>query len=290
MTIITQENTSIMAESVNYTRLYKNVAKNTDLNWSEKAILSLIITAQVNGKEFILTDLQLHKLLYIDAGNINKYISLLAKRNIITKTTASIPSISGGKPKRRRTITVLNLESWTHDNKKPVFTAINVIKKKKAKAPVKKLVKKPKEALTDDLTPATKQSVDSAVNVSKIEANEPINEAEEVVVAVESDIVQINHINNEDSSVDDVTIDVVDIDYITIDYEDNLYNRSYIVEFLELYPNYQENKPLTVYIDFGDGDNLADEVYFYKEVDGVNKYISVSNIEDYNDRRGLYKN
>ena len=76
---------------------------------------------------------------------------------------------------------------------------------------------------------------------------------------------------------------------MTIGYEDNLYGKDDIAEFLELHPNYHENKTLTVYIDFGDGDNLTDEVYFYKVVQGIKKYVSASNISDYHDKKGLYK-
>jgi predicted transcriptional regulator len=190
MTNITSQNTSIMAESVNYTRVYKNVAKSTDLNWQEKAILSEIITAQTKGKPFKTTDSQLSKALDIDEGNVNKYIRQLAKRGIITKSTASIPSHSGGKPKRRRTIEVVDIENWTHDNKKPVFTTLNVPKKRKPKTPVqRKSTKKEKEAITSTLTPPDNSVVDSSSSVVTVEDMERIDT---VSTPVDSQVLMLN--------------------------------------------------------------------------------------------------
>lgn len=282
MTNITQENTSIMAESVNYTRLYKNVAKNTDLNWSEKAILSLIITAQVNGRTFVLTDLELSKLLDIDAGNINKYISLLAKRNIIYKTTASIPSHSGGKPKRRRTITVLNLDTWTHDNKKPVFTPINVIKKKNAKSPAKrKSPKNPIEALTDVLTPTTKPSTENSVNVSKIENKESILEANEVVV-VDIDLVDIEDVEEEDNDV--LAIDyAVDTSNILTIHFDEVNSRDKILNAIrEKIQEGIEVKYFDVIVEFGDDiEESLDTVCFVNDpINPKMKYARKALIEN----------
>lgn len=269
MTNITQQNTSNMAESLNYTRLYRNVAKNTDLNWSEKAILSEIITSHAKGKAFMGTDLQLSKALDIDQGNVNKYIGQLAKRGIITKVTTSIASHSGGKPKRRRTILVIELESWIDDSKKPVFTALNQPKKRKPKAIAKrKSTKKVKEDLTSDITPSN-ESIDNPKD------NVPVIEDMEQIIAVEADEV--------------VEIEASEIEPITINSIDNINTSDDISEFLNAYPNYTELPEININLDFGNNEIYPEKALFAKMVDGVNKYILIDDITSYHNKTGRYK-
>lgn len=109
-----------------------------------------------------------------------------------------------------------------------------------------------------------------------------------------NDISDVQEIDEEPTSTTDTTsneskVDIDENNYIIASSEDYVSNRSDVAEFLELYPNYHENQPLKVSFDFGDGDNIMDDAYFYKQVDGISKYISLSNIEDYKDGRGLYK-
>ena len=103
------------------------------------------------------------------------------------------------------------------------------------------------------------------------------------------EITPIEPTSTTDTTASESKVDIGENDHIIASSEDYVSNRSDVAEFLEMYPNYHENQPLKVSFDFGDGDNIMDDVYFYKQVDGISKYISLSNIEDYKDGRGLYK-
>ena len=103
------------------------------------------------------------------------------------------------------------------------------------------------------------------------------------------EITPIEPTSTTDTTASESKVDIGENDHIIASSEDYVSNRSDVAEFLEMYPNYHENQPFKVSFDFGDGDNIMDDVYFYKQVDGISKYISLSNIEDYKDGRGLYK-
>ena len=106
-----------MNELNNHTRLFKNVKACKELNWQEKAILSEIISYQLDGKPFKLKDITLAIELGLDKGTVSKFVNRLNKKGLLNKTTVSFPSHEGGKPKRLRTITVINIEQWTERGK-----------------------------------------------------------------------------------------------------------------------------------------------------------------------------
>jgi hypothetical protein len=120
-----------MSNLNDFTRLFDNVKMCTELNWQEKAILSEIISYQLDGKPFKLKDITLAYELGMDKGTISKFVNRLHKKGLLNKTTVSFPSLSGGKPKRLRTITVINIELWTEKGKTlPTIKAIEVKPKK----------------------------------------------------------------------------------------------------------------------------------------------------------------
>lgn len=244
-----------MTESLNYTRVYKNVKKNQDLNWQEKAILSEIITAQVQGKTFVTTDLQLAKALDIDMGNVNKYIRQLAKRGIILRDTKSLLSHSGGKPKRQRTIVVVDIESWTHDNKKPVFELFNEPKpvRKPKKVAKRKSTKKAKEAVTDTITPVDKEST---ISIDKTPVIEDMRKVEPITLHFQNAFLN----NNKD-----------------------------LEEFINSNPNYLDLPVIHINIDFEDGELLASTAYVAKVEDGIKRYILAENIISFLNKTGIYK-
>jgi hypothetical protein len=102
-----------MTELNNFTKLFINVKRCKNLCWQEKAILSEIISYQVNEQPFKHKDLTLAYELGMDKGTISKLINRLYKKGVINKVTVSFPSLSGGKPKRQRTVTVNDIEIWT---------------------------------------------------------------------------------------------------------------------------------------------------------------------------------
>ena len=106
-----------MNELQDFTRLFKNVKKNKELNWQEKAILSEIISYQLDGKLFKVKDLTLAIELGMDKGTISKLINRLFKKGLLDKTTVTFPSLEGGKPKRLRTVSVNNIDQWTEKGK-----------------------------------------------------------------------------------------------------------------------------------------------------------------------------
>lgn len=108
-----------MYEQSNFTRLFKNVKNCKDLCWQEKAILSEVLSYQLDGKEFKHKDMTLSKELGIDKGSVNKFINRLYKRRVFDKVTRPVLSPTGGKPKRQRTITVIDHEKWTTGNAAP---------------------------------------------------------------------------------------------------------------------------------------------------------------------------
>lgn len=118
-----------MSELNNHTRLFKAVKACTELNWQEKAILSEIISYQLNGDVFDVKDITLAYRLGMDKGTVSKFINRLHKKGLINKITSSYQNQSGDKPKRLRTITVINIEQWTEKDKTP--PAALVIEKKK---------------------------------------------------------------------------------------------------------------------------------------------------------------
>ncbi len=106
-----------MSELSKHTRLFKNVKACKDLNWQEKAILSEIISYQLDEKPFKLKDITIAIELGMDKGTVSKFINRLYKKGLIDKTTVSYPSHEGGKPKRLRTVSVINIEQWTEKGK-----------------------------------------------------------------------------------------------------------------------------------------------------------------------------
>ncbi len=102
-----------MSELNKFTRLFINVKRCKGLNWQEKAILSEIISYQLDGKPFKLKDITLALELAMDKGTVSKFINRLAKKGVLNKTTVPYLSPSGGKPKRLRTVTVVDIDSWT---------------------------------------------------------------------------------------------------------------------------------------------------------------------------------
>lgn len=102
-----------MSELNKFTRLFKNVKNCKNLNWQEKAILSEIISYQLEQRPFKLKDLTIADKLALDKGSVSKFIRQLAHKDVINKETITYVSDSGGKPKRLRTITVIEIEKWT---------------------------------------------------------------------------------------------------------------------------------------------------------------------------------
>ncbi|MFN9938178.1 MAG: MarR family transcriptional regulator, partial [bacterium] len=81
-----------MSELSKHTRLFKNVKACKDLNWQEKAILSEIISYQLDEKPFKLKDITIAIELGMDKGTVSKFINRLYKKGLIDKTTVSYPS------------------------------------------------------------------------------------------------------------------------------------------------------------------------------------------------------
>lgn len=106
-----------MSELNKFTRLFINVKRCKGLNWQEKAILSEIISYQLDGKQFKLKDITLALELAMDKGTVSKFINRLAKKGVLSKTTIPYLSPDGGKPKRLRTVFVNDIESWTNINR-----------------------------------------------------------------------------------------------------------------------------------------------------------------------------
>lgn len=119
-----------MSELNKHTRLFKNVKMCKDLNWQEKAILSEIISYQLDEKPFKLKDITIAIELGMDKGTVSKFINRLYKKGLINKTTVSYPSHEGGKPKRLRTVSVINIEQWTEKGK-TIPTVLTIEKKHK---------------------------------------------------------------------------------------------------------------------------------------------------------------
>jgi hypothetical protein len=122
-----------MSELNNFTRFFKNVKQCKELNWQEKALLSEMISYQLEGMPFKVKDKTLAVEVAMDKGSVSKFVNQLHKREVIDKTVESFASPSGGKPKRLRTITVRDIDMWTKPNRKPVVKALELsLKKKKA--------------------------------------------------------------------------------------------------------------------------------------------------------------
>ncbi len=113
-----------MSELNKFTRLFKNIKRCKELNWQEKAILSEIISYQLDGKPFKIKDKTLAIELAMDEGSVNKFINRLSKKGILDKVTVSFASLSGGKPKRLRTITVNEINQWTQGDNAPTLKPI----------------------------------------------------------------------------------------------------------------------------------------------------------------------
>lgn len=242
-----------MEYSKSYTYLFKNVQSCTDLNWSEKAILSTILTTIINGKSFKLTDSQIQKALDIDDSRISSYISKLKKRGIITATTVRVPSHSGGKPTPQRTIEVIDIESWVIDSKKPVFERLNPIKKRKPKTAYDRKKSKAKE-----------------VEVEK-------NTNDKLSVTLE----------NKDNKID--VVDTSDNEYIKVNCDDCLHKSNDIQDLIDLHTDFENQQPVNIIVDFGNDELTSCLAYFCKQINGVDKYILSQYVADYQAKEGMYE-
>ena len=170
-----------MSELNNFTRLFKNVKNCKELNWQEKALLSEIISYQLDDKSFKQKDKTLSIELGMDKGSISKYINQLYRRGVIDKTTISFASHSGGKPKRQRTITVIEMDKWTKGNTIPVLkgkeldkmeqdNALPIVKEKAPSIPKK--IKESDLSLEEMLVNVELKEMEAATS-----ANSNLNEA-----------------------------------------------------------------------------------------------------------------
>jgi hypothetical protein len=115
--------------------LYNNIKQCKQLCCQEKFIFAEIISFIKAGLPFKMTDKRLAYNLAMDKGSVSKFVNQLAQKGAIDKTTECFPSLSGGKPKRLRTITVPNIESWIEDRPMPQLKELEKkTKKKKDKA------------------------------------------------------------------------------------------------------------------------------------------------------------
>lgn len=113
----------------------------------------------------------------MDKGTVSKFINRLYKKGLINKTTVSYPSHEGGKPKRLRTITVINIELWTEKGK-TIPTVLPIEKKHKA---VKETVIEPINE-TPVSQPETKPIETIVVEQpTELPKEQPINKVENVL-------------------------------------------------------------------------------------------------------------
>ncbi len=169
-----------MSELNKFTRLFKNVKNCKNLNWQEKAILSEIISYQLDGKPFKVKDLTLAYELAMDKGSVSKFIRQLSLKKVITKNTVTYLSHSGGKPKRLRTIIVNEIEKWTDAFKTPVIEPIQSSPKKSQDLPNTGIV-----ASVEELTKPSEPIIDIMV-IPAIEESEAKPSIKPKVIKVES--------------------------------------------------------------------------------------------------------
>jgi DNA-binding MarR family transcriptional regulator len=165
-----------MSELSKHTRLFNNVKACTELNWQEKAILSEIISYQLNGDVFDVKDSTLSYRLGMDKGTISKFINRLHKKGLINKITSSYQNQSGNKPKRLRTITVIDIELWTEKGKTP--PTIKAIEAKPKKATSVEIVETPviKTEITSTETNTIQLDVKPVVKTKKVVKEKSLEE------------------------------------------------------------------------------------------------------------------
>lgn len=186
-----------MSELSKHTRLFNNVKACKDLNWQEKAILTEIISYQLNGDVFDVKDITLAYRLGMDKGTVSKFINRLHKKGLINKITSSYQNQSGDKPKRLRTITVNNIEQWTEKDKTPPAALVVEKKKKVVIEPVtepinKEPVSQPEKSINEIPVVETPQET----NVNEVE--QIVSEAETIpTINYHEDVSHNKHFYNE---------------------------------------------------------------------------------------------
>ena len=246
-----------MKELDNHTRLFKKVKTCTELNWQEKAILSEIISYQLDGKPFKVKDITLAYELGMDKGTISKFVNRLHKKGLLNKTTVSFPSLSGGKPKRLRTITVIDIEQWTEKGK--TQPTIKVIEAKQKKATSVEIVETPviKTEITSTDTNTIQLDVKPVVKTKKVviekSLEEQLHEADTKQVIAPSTI-QVT------STGDAITIDAFN------DVDNTSATGNIIVNKIR---NDEKYEFVDVLVKFGENDFVKDEAML---IPNSNKY------------------
>ena len=254
-----------MHEFKDFTRLFKNVIKCKELNWQEKAILTEIISYQLNGDSFKVKDITLAIELGMDKGTISKFVNRLHKKGLLNKTTVSFASLSGGKPKRLRTITVIDIELWTEKGKTP--PTIKAIEAKPKKATSVEIVETPviKTEITSTETNTIQLDVKPVVKTKKVVKEKSL---EEQLHEADSKKVDTNTSTIKNTSTGDaITIHAFnDIDNST-DTGNIIANKI---------RNNEKYEFVNVLVQFGDNDFVKDEAML---IPNSNKYFLKSRLK-----------
>ena len=94
-----------------FIRLFNNVRTNTDIKPLGKMILSHIISYQLQGKEFFMSNEGIAYEYGTPIATVVREIKRLEK--YLIKRKVKIPSKDGGRPSPRRYLKVMNLDAWT---------------------------------------------------------------------------------------------------------------------------------------------------------------------------------
>ena len=172
------------------------VASHPELNWNQKAVLTLIIQHQQNDNtnKFSLKDKDIAKILGIKIGNVSTIVGQLFDMGIIDKSTENTQTQKGIKPKNVRFICLVSLDTWLNGNTSPP-----IIKRTKEELTLR-TKKQFKDLKSDDVEIDTLEPIDTITTaVDDISEIDYFNDVLNVKTKVESDeMITINYeeINN----------------------------------------------------------------------------------------------
>ncbi len=180
------------------------VASHPELNWNQKAVLTLIIQHQQNDNinKFSLKDKDIAKILGIKVGNVSTIVGQLFDMGIIDKSTVNTQTQKGVKPKNVRFICLVSLGTWLNGNTSPP-----IIKRTKEELTLR-TKKQFKDLKSDDVEIDTLEPIDTITSaVDDISEIDYFNDVVNVKTKVENDeMITINYeeINNQSKILDAV--------------------------------------------------------------------------------------